>query len=258
MYIHEINTILGEFKNLLGSHTLEDNAKTLNTQISINDDMYQGNISHYLRCGAEAAFLIRNYSKYSGKKENLRILDFPCGYGRVTRWLRFLFPDCRLVGSDTTLDAIEFSKLNFAMEAFEAKANFQDNKIEEKFDLIWVGSLITHISQERGVELLDFLISLLDHDSKLFVSFLGEEMQYRFDAEDAPYGLTKESAENILVTFREKGYGFSDYPNQQGYGISLISSKWWIDYFDKHQDYDLKIISLGWDKHHNIAVISRR
>ena len=257
MYPDEVNEIVHEVQKLLAMDAINDSGKRLNTHISINDDMYQGNLSHYLRCGSEAAILIKNYSKNLNYSNNLRILDFPCGYGRVTRWLRFIFPESEIVGSDTTLDAVDFSKINFLMEPFEAKTNFNDNKLEGHFNLIWVGSLITHIPQEDGVELLNFLTSHLDKNSQLFLSFLGEEMQNRFISEDSPYGLSKESANEVLVSFREKGYGYSNYPNQKGYGISLISSKWWSDFIYNRPEFKLEIVPLGWDKHHNIAVITR-
>jgi 2-polyprenyl-3-methyl-5-hydroxy-6-metoxy-1,4-benzoquinol methylase len=232
--------------------------QNLNGQISIFDDMYQGDLNHYLKCGFEAAQFIQRHVSVDTKNESINILDFPCGYGRVTRWLRLYFPRAKIMGSDTVRNGVDFSVLNFGLIPFSTSEDFYDIQLDQRFDIIWVGSLITHISESRAVQLLSFLLQKMKPDGQIFLSYIGEETEEKFSlGKNPPYGFEhKESAEEVLATFRKNGYGYSDYPHQKDYGISLISRPWWTNWATNSGDLMLQFHSRAWDNHHNILQIS--
>jgi len=60
------------------------------------------------------------------------------------------------------------------------------------------GSLITHLPEEIGSELLEFLVDHSAIGSKIFISYLGEPMTGRFSSETPPYGLNASGVAEIL------------------------------------------------------------
>ena len=95
--------------------------------------------------------------------------------------------------------------------------------IAEKFDLIWCGSLVTHLSEEATADLLKFFYDhLLPNGLCIFTTHgrLSAEL-IRTNAET--YGLTVDAQQQVLSQFYANGYGYTDYSKQPGYGISLVS-----------------------------------
>lgn len=229
----------------------------LNAEISIYDDMYQGNFQHYYNVGIEAAlFLSKNYSSLTRKSPS-KILDFPCGYGRVTRWLRIFFPESMIYGSDLLIQGINFCTKMFDIRSFESNLSFKLISAPGNFDIIWVGSLITHLSEDKAQEMLEFLIGQLAPGGMLAVSYIGEEMEHKFQSVNAPYGLNNAAKDEIYAEYQKTGYGYANYPLQSGYGISLISEGWWRRKVSSLFDTKVYLHNLAWDKHHNIAVLVR-
>jgi methylase of polypeptide subunit release factors len=74
-------------------------------QVSLNlsedDHMYKGNDSHYLSVGASALSVIESARGLAFAHQVDNILDFGIGAGRVARWLRAVFPQAQIEGSDT-------------------------------------------------------------------------------------------------------------------------------------------------------------
>jgi SAM-dependent methyltransferase len=86
-----------------------------------------------------------------------RILVFPCGRGQVVRALRAAFPDARITAADVDRRAVDF-----CVEAFDAAPLYMDEdptqtETEATFDLIWCGSLFTHLDAARWLPMLGFL-----------------------------------------------------------------------------------------------------
>jgi hypothetical protein len=53
-----------------------------------------------------------------------------------------------------------------------------------------------------------------------------------------------------------KGYGYSDYPGQRGYGISLSSPAWILDVAKRIEGS--RIVLYGealWDNHHDVVAL---
>src|SRR5215467_9481939 len=83
-------------------------AGALNTEISPNDGMFFGNRHHYFSCGASALSCILNALAIADIETKRKFLDFGCGAGRVTRWLRAAFPDGLIYASDIREQDLEF------------------------------------------------------------------------------------------------------------------------------------------------------
>jgi trans-aconitate methyltransferase len=77
-----------------------------------------------------------------------KILDLPCGGGRVTRHLHAVFPDATIFMSE-----LDTRKEDFVVEAFNVQRappnpDF-DLEPTERYDLVFCDSLLTHLDAER-------------------------------------------------------------------------------------------------------------
>ena len=89
------------------------------------------------------------------------VLDFPCGHGRVLRHLVELFPDAQFDVCDLDEDGADFCAKRFGAEMVPPKAELTEATFPRKYDLIWIGSLFTHVSEERTARWLAFLADQL-------------------------------------------------------------------------------------------------
>jgi len=82
----------------------------MNRNISPDDDMYQGNDDHYFGVAESALQCIDAALQHAkrDRKKIKKILDLPCGYGRVLRILRAAFPRARIVACDILKEGVDF------------------------------------------------------------------------------------------------------------------------------------------------------
>jgi SAM-dependent methyltransferase len=77
--------------------------------------------------------------------KGLRILEFAAGFGRVTRHMKALRPECTIFGSDIHPAAVTFMKDRLNIEAFASSSNPDDFDGAGRFDVIYVISFFTHM-----------------------------------------------------------------------------------------------------------------
>ena len=86
-----------------------------------------------------------------------RILDFPCGHGRVLRYLRAEFPQAEITACDLLRDGVDFCAANFgAIPVYSDPDPSRIGLPRDAFDLIWVGSLFTHFDAARWAKSFSF------------------------------------------------------------------------------------------------------
>lgn len=144
-------TDLESIVSSIGSRFAAYQKAPISTAISQHEDMYAAGVpramEHYLKVGRAAIDVIARAMLISGKSDIRSILDLPCGGGRVTRHLAAFFPEAKL----TVGDINENKEVAVAREFNAARsqgAHDFSNTPEQKFDLIWVGSLMTHFDSE--------------------------------------------------------------------------------------------------------------
>jgi SAM-dependent methyltransferase len=171
------------------------------------------------------------------KTEVRRVLDLPCGFGRMLRTIKAEFPDAELTACDIDPNAVDYCAETFGATPVYSSTNIDALEIEGPFDLIWCASLFTHLDRAGWVAFLKLFESLLSPGGVLIFTvhgrFVAEQLfRPRFDL----YGLTEEEVTEILRDYDETGFGYSDYPAPEewlasislprNYGISLSSSAW--------------------------------
>ncbi|HET6573563.1 MAG TPA: class I SAM-dependent methyltransferase, partial [Fimbriiglobus sp.] len=115
---------------------------------------------HYFGVGRSALRAVTAALLAAGAPAPRRILDLPCGYGRVLRALRAAFPDAAVTACDLNRGGVDFCATLGAAPADSADP-IDRAGITGPFDLIWCGSLLTHLDRPGWDEFLTFFHRVL-------------------------------------------------------------------------------------------------
>lgn len=149
-----------------------------------------------------------------------RILDFACGYGR---WLRLLVGSAgaaQVVAADIDVDAVDFVRARFGVDARASHADPARFDPPERFDFIWVASLFSHLPHALFIGWLARLHALLSPTGVLCFSVrdrallpageAGDGLRYEMHSENprldpAIYGTTYADADYVGDALRQVG-----------------------------------------------------
>lgn len=222
----------------------------VNATISPSETMMDGDIQRYLSVGDNA---LASIQLAIGHKQPRSILDLPCGHGRVARFLKAAYPDAKLYVSDLDEAGMAFCAQTFGAVPLRSTPRFEDISFDIRFDLIWVGSLVTHLSAERTTAFLGFLHRHLTPDGHAVVTSHGAFVAGRLGIREKPlYGIGALELRGMFKDYIALGYGYRDYPKQSGYGISVMSREW-VE--QAANATGLRVLSHkdhGWDNHHDV------
>jgi hypothetical protein len=183
--------------------------------------MFNKGLDVYQEKGISAAELILESLIASPVEEIKRVLDFGSGYGRVARHLRCLFPKAELSFCDP--EGAEFCSNRFNGTTIPPSASFCQLSLPQHYDLIWVGSVFTHLNWEDMSGLFSKLLSSTSNDGVLIASFSGAAALLKAACSDR-YRLPNEQWLDICNQYHELGVGWvkttSGY--HPGWGRSLI------------------------------------
>jgi SAM-dependent methyltransferase len=230
---------------------------SLNTDIFPDDGMYVGdNRHHYFSCGASALTCILHNLGVSEIEKPQSILDFGCGAGRVTRWLRASFPEAIIHACDIREQDVKFVRQQFRATTWVSGIDIDALEPLSSYDVIWVGSVFTHLSAEVSTKLFDKLRKWLTPKGVLIFSVHGRVVLHRGNTGEFNYYGLGEQWGKLTDGYEKTGYGYADYPSQDGYGISVSKSTWWINLIE--QRTGIRLVSLGeraWDQHHDVLAV---
>ena len=124
------------------------------------------------------------------------------------------------------------------------------------YDLIWVGSLITHINSIAFLDMLDALYSVLEDEGILVFTTHGRYSLERLDK----YGIPGLHKNQVIKSLRKFGYFFADYPYSKDYGISICLPEHVLSETNKISGNKLKLLTYkykGWDNHQDVYAFQR-
>jgi SAM-dependent methyltransferase len=224
--------------------------------ISSNDQMFFGNEDHYFGVGQSALDCI-NISLQATQKPTSdikRILDLPCGHGRVLRYLKAAFPEAEITACDLMHDGVDFCASTFG--AIPVYSHDDPTKIpleRNAFDLIWVGSLFTHFDADLWTKFLRVFCSFLSPGAILVFSTHGYEVYRKMVMDNLNYGIPSHEKATILYDYERDGFGYVRYPGlNSNYGLSLSSPHWVLTQIAKLSE--LRVVHFSekaWDNHHD-------
>ena len=214
--------------------------------------LVKSSAQHYLATGFSALDSILRCLPELKDLPYPRILDFGCGYGRVLRILRATWPLAPITAADLEPDGLAFCMEHFDISGFRSQISPVAIPLAHSFDLIWVGSLVTHLDAPKISGFLNLFSSLLAPGGHVVFTSHGDHMIDRLQSGTCHYDLTPEKSASLLSSYASSGFGYEDYPNRSGYGVSATSESWmrhtiaaipslrfraWLPHhWDNHQD----------------------
>lgn len=231
-------------------HELQQDAPGVIEEVSPREHMHRlhlgGEVEGYLETGQWALKRIRLAMLAASKETVLNILDLPCGYGRVMRALGAEFPQATLTACDIDPKAVDFCAETFGALPVYSAERPEEIEIEDRFDLIWCGSLLTHLDHPGWTAFLRLFESLLEPGGVLVFTTNGRFIADRLLRPRAEtWGMTEEQITAILQSHDDDGFGYGAYewlspqsppPEYEeqlralslpaNYGISLASPSW--------------------------------
>ena len=203
--------------------------------ISPNDWMFKGNpvAENYFRAGWSVGRVLKAATDIVEAKP-ARILDFGCGHGRVLRWLKAVYPDAEIVAADRVRGGVDFCRDTFGATPVYSVDAFDQLNLGGDFDLIWLGSVYTHLPLSLWTKLTDILKSNLSPNGLLAFSFAGPHVAKLIMAgeRNASAEVTPGEFDKFLSDYQTTG---SSYARHEGvgdreWGRSLISHSRLFDF----------------------------
>jgi 2-polyprenyl-3-methyl-5-hydroxy-6-metoxy-1,4-benzoquinol methylase len=185
---------------------------------------------------AESALLIFNLLVEIIKSQSLElqsksnILDYGCGWGRITRLLATLTKDKHVFGVDVDSRLISAAtasakSLNFSEIESMGILQFQN----DFFQLIFANSVFSHLSEGSAIYTLGELLRILSPTGLLVISVLEKKEMDKFYLNSTQKIWIekilgdRDSASKILS---ENGFVWGDTKRWHNYGIAIMSDKW--------------------------------
>jgi len=144
------------------------------TVISPNDHMWITGQQWYFDVGRSALDCIKS-ALTTAHIAPTSILDLPCGHGRVCRMLRAFFPDAHLTVTDLDHDGVDFCAAQFNATPVYSHEDIWRVSLDQCFDLIWCGSLFTHLDAPQLPDFLGFFAEHLSPDGVLVFTTHGRQ-----------------------------------------------------------------------------------
>ena len=222
------------------------------TELADGDTMHAGGDEHYVAVGLSALDCIG--AALRGRTPRA-ILDLPCGFGRVTRMLRARYPAADITVCDVDRPGVDFTAERFDAHPIYSVLDLGALRLPSTYDLIWVGSLVTHLSEAQSRAFLASMVRCLTQDGVLVVTSHGPTIIPGLNGWG--YGLEPSGIVRVIEGYKHAGFGHCGYGNDDGYGISLTDQAWW-----RHAapECGLHLVSYGtrrWDSHQDVVTLRR-
>jgi len=246
---------LVHFADLLGNYLQAE----IDNCISPTDTMRN---QWYMSVGASAALVVYGACVTSWIGRVGSVLDIPCGHGRVLRHLVKLFPDAEFDAADLDREGVDFCAKQFGATPIYSEEDLTQVDFGKKYDVIWVGSLFTHVSRVLTRAWLEHLTKFLNPGGILVATFHG-----RYSAlKGLEFGYIEHHLWQWIVSeYAATGYGYANYPTGEGhaymegaYGISLSDPA--VILKDAETIPDVRIfgyIERGWAGHQDVLVLGK-
>ncbi|MBL4591454.1 MAG: class I SAM-dependent methyltransferase [Phycisphaerales bacterium] len=226
-------------------------------ELAPNDNMGASNLDRYFTVGRDAMRVIGSAINRPGAQIPESVLDFACGWGRVARHLRASFPDAQMVCADVWKDAVDFTSKAFDAEPMQLSTDPNEYEITTKFDLIWCGSLITHLPEDRARRVIDMFANALNPNGVAVFTTHGRSVRHR--KANNIYSYSVDDASTAIESFDNNKYGFAPYKGETNYGFSLTPMNWIVNEILQRPDMtQVQYSERAWDDHQDVVAIQRR
>lgn len=224
--------------------------------IDANDVMYPRQFGeevanfHYAESGRTALRCIRAALAAADKDPDSvrRILDLPCGHGRILRVLKATYPRATITACDLDRGGVDFCASQFGAEPVYSTEDPKTIPVNGPYDLIWCGSLLTHFDAPRWPAFLARFRSLLSPDGVCVFTTQGVGAAEYITHNRSSYGIP--NPQRLLRRSLRKGFAYTSYAGTPHYGIALSTVNWVIDQVARLPKTRLVLVlEKGWHNH---------
>ncbi len=254
------NNAAEEADSALGVQALLGETRaTVDSTVSPDERMPVDDLPGYLATGKSALMAVQLAQLAARKAGFDSILDMACGHGRVLRWLKAAYPDAQLTACDLLRDGVDFCARTFGATPVHSIVAPTLEMFPDHYDLIWVGSLLTHLDADRWVMFIDLWHDLLAPDGLLVVTTHGELVAERM-REGNLYGYPAPSILRTLRSYKHAGFAFLETsPDEIDYGISLARPEWVVHQLLSHADFRVVLVTESrWANHQDVVAVVKR
>jgi SAM-dependent methyltransferase len=194
---------------------------------------YRADPNGYFRWGWHGLRCVELGLQVTRKETVESILDLPCGHGRVLRTLKARFPEAKLTACDIDRDGVDFCAEVFGATPVYSEENPVDVQLPDSYDLIWCGSLLTHLPADRCGAFIELFAKHLTPGGVVVFTTHG-----RLYAELIHHDAINTSVfepMRIVRDYQRDGFGYEDYmfglPNV---GFTVSSPAWVCRELERH------------------------
>ncbi|MFK7918944.1 MAG: trans-aconitate 2-methyltransferase [Ilumatobacter sp.] len=261
--INELTSLLRTYAEVLDAYGRADVSSDRDRTDKENQQIGADQDEHYLDIGRDALRLIVSELVANHRAQPQSILDVPSGSGRVTRHLRAAFPTARIGACDLYESHVQFCVDTFAAEAIASAEDFDDVRINPEWDLVFCGSLLTHLPKPAALSALRFIARALSPTGIAIVTLEGRR---GIEIHNEFYKVIEDDQfQRIQKGYDKTGFGFADYTDrtkrlfnkQESYGITLVKPSWVMDALENMDVRILGYTERAWDNHQDMVVFGR-
>ncbi|HEY4301786.1 MAG TPA: class I SAM-dependent methyltransferase [Candidatus Didemnitutus sp.] len=197
-----------------------------------------GQEEQYFDLGRRALEMIRFSAELCDKPHYPDILDLACGHGRVMRWIRAAYDYANITACDVDRDGVNFCAERFRALPAVATADPSALPFAAQFDLIWVGSLVTHLPRARWLATLEALIKATRECGVIVLTTQGRTVATLL-AEGRKNVAENVDKETLLADFAREGFAYQRYfenDERHDYGLALSSPEWLMRNLQSHPE----------------------
>lgn len=231
-------------------------AADLNETVHPNDVMFNTGPSHYWTVGRSAVQVTLSGLTLSWTQGVNRILDLPCGHGRVARHLRAAFPTSKMFFCDIDAEGADFCAAQFGGTAIHSNPDLMSVDLPRDLDLIWVGSLFTHLDRERSEAWLRYLTGHLRPHGLIVATYHGLFSSELLGKEGEIDGA---SLNKMYEQFLRTGYGYDRYSGADDYGLSLSHPATIVGMATAIPETRIvSYVERGWAFNHDVLILAKQ
>ena len=199
----------------------------------------EGKTQVYFEVGKRALEIC---APYLDPRQNPRILDFPCGYGRVMRYFRNFYPNAEIFGCELDSRMLDFCEENFNSHRIQADDNLNVD-LPTDLDLIFSGSLLTHFDEHQWDKFFSICEPSLKIGGHLIFTTHGRIHAKMASIQHPLFGNLIDT-KALYSDYLKTGFSFLPYdPKWPTFGLSLSSPQKVMEKISKLSN--LKLVHMG-------------
>lgn len=233
---------------------------------------HQEAVDAYNRIGSLACQQVEEALRLTNRtnQQISSLLDFGSGYGRVTRVFVQRFPAKAVTVYDLDPGAVRFCVSEFKVKGIYPAIDPIQPKFG-KYDVIWLGSVFTHLSEAYTRETFKMLDRMLKPNGVLIFTTHGADTFERLS--QGYYGeYWKNLSEKIVSAYQANDFAFYPYsqndieilpfnfPRKNDFGMTWMKQAYVENMIQSASNHNYKALMykpLGWDGHQDVHIYQK-